>query len=167
MGHSNFEYETSVPFGGSPGGAMKTACSLLMANGFRLDQPTETEIIATGPGMQSTSENGIRGVSLANITVSADTIGVHAELGGVQTVRRFLYYGPPALGLLLYPTTLLIPNASWFVYLGVFAPLLPWLIISPLMVMWVKKRTTNAVDTMLHNMVNVRDTASEASTLDK
>ncbi len=157
MGRSTLEYTTATPFAGSADVALNTACSLLMANGFRLDHPTETELIATGPGMHSTSENAIRGVSRARIAVSADTIGVRAELGAVRTMQLFLYWFPPVLAGFFGLLFLSFPPHEWRSFFLVYIAMLPWFVVSPLVARWVKNRTTTAVDTLVHNMVNVME----------
>ncbi len=95
------QYKTSVPFTGSAKTAIETARLQLMANRFKLDQPSETELIATGKRMYSTKQNPIVGASHIRITVSSDFIEILAELGGVKSMQRFQYIFPPALILIL------------------------------------------------------------------
>ena len=149
------DYSTSAILNVSPDAAIATACSLFMANGFKVEQPSATEIIAIGPGMQSTSENAIFGVTRAEISVSSDRVYIHTELGGVQTMRKFLYIFPPALGASLFLSFFAFMDGPWYVIFVGFAPIFPWVVISPMMVRWIKKRTTKAVDVLAHNISNV------------
>ena len=150
------DYKTSVPFTGSGTVAIEAARLQLSANGFKLDQPGKTQLIATGPGMRSTDQDPILGVSHAKISVNAGSIELQAELGGVKFMQRFIFLFPPALGGFLALTFFFMPEMPNFVPLLAFAPILPWLVISPLMAKWIKTRTIKAVDTLVHNMANAR-----------
>ena len=150
------QYNKSVPFNGSASTAIETAQLQLMANGFKLDQPGETELIATGRGMHSTKQNPIVGASHVRITVSSSSINICAELGGVKFMQRFVYIFPPALGGFLALVFAFIPNFPKRVPLMALLPILPWLVISPLMARWIKNRTTKALNTLVHNMASVR-----------
>ena len=146
------DYTISVPFSGSISGAVEAARSQFIANGFRLDQPSETELIATGQGMYSTKRNPIVGVSYARITVSSDSIDITAKLGGVKLLQRVVYIFPPALAGCLALIFACIPSFPGHVPLMAFLPVVPWIIISPLMARWVRTRTTKALDTLAYNM---------------
>jgi hypothetical protein len=146
------QYKRSVSFGGSADKAIEVARLQFMANGFKLDQPSETELVATGHGMHSSRQNPIAGVSHARITVSSHSIDIIAELGGVKFMQKFLYIFPPALGGFLAIVFACIPSFPWHVPLMAFLPVLPWVVISPLMAKWIKNRTTRAVDILAHNM---------------
>ena len=163
------DYSTSAILNVSPDAAIATACSLFMANGFKVEQPSATEIIAVGPGMQSTSENPIMGITRAEISVSSDTVYIRTELGGVQFMQRFVFIFPPALFAFLFIPLLALADGPWYRFLLVFAPIVPWLFISPMIVGWIKNRTTKAVDVLIHNISNVAvpdaGTASPSSAL--
>ena len=147
------QYETSVPFTGPANIAIEAARLQLMANGFKLDQLTETELIATGKGMYSTKQNPIVGVSHIRITVSSDSIEIIAELGGVKSMQWFLYIFPPAL-VLLSIIFKFIRSSTWHGPRTALLAVLPWVVVSPLMARWIKNRTTRAVDTLAHNMTS-------------
>jgi hypothetical protein len=149
------DYTTSTPFTGSPATAVESARAQLMATGFQIDHASDTELVATGPGMHSTNQNAILGMTHAKIIVSSGTIDIYAELGGVKFMQRFIYIFPPALGAILALTFAFVPNGPSNP-LFAFAPIMPWIVISPLMAKWIKKRTTKAIDTLLHNMASSR-----------
>lgn len=148
------DYTSSVPFKGSVSSAIEAARLHFMANGFRLDQPSETELIATGRGMYSTKQNPITGVSHARISVSPDSIEIVAELGGVKFMRKFLYIFPPALAGCLALIFAFIPDVPGYAPFMAILPVLPWVILSPLMAGWIKNRTIRALDTLAHNMTS-------------
>ena len=67
-------------------------------------------------------------------------------------MQWFLYLFPPALGGLLALTFALIPHFPRQASLAPFLAVSPWLIISPLMGRWIRKRTIRAIDTLAHNL---------------
>jgi len=75
-------------------------------------------------------------------------------------MQMFLYIFPPALGVFLALVFACIPSFPRRVPLMAILPVLPWAVISPLMARWLKNRTTKAVDTLVHNMVNVGSLAN-------
>ena len=154
------DYKTTVPFTGSSSAAMEAARSQFMANGFKLDQFSDEQLVVTGPGMYNNQQNPIVGISHAKITVSSSTIEICAELGGVKFMQMFIYIFPPALGIFLALVFACIPSFPRRASLTAILPVLPWVVISPLMARWLKNRTTKAVDTLVHNMVNVGSLAN-------
>jgi len=149
------EYKTSVPFAGSADAAIDIARSQFIVHGFKVNQSGPAEITVTGPGMQSTNQNPILGVTQAKISITSGHISVCAELGGVKFMQRFIYIFPPALCAFLGFTMAFFPNTPKHSPLIVIAVAAPWLVISPLMAKMIKTRTTKAVDTLVHNMKNI------------
>ncbi len=154
------DYKTTASFTGSSSAAMEAARLQFMANGFKLDQSSDDLLVVTGPGMYNNQQNPIVGISHAKITISSSTIEICAELGGVKFMQRFLYIFPPALGASLALVFALVPTFPRHAPLMAFLPVLPWVVISPLIARWLKNRTTKAVDTLVHNMVNVGSLAN-------
>jgi hypothetical protein len=146
------EYKTSVPYKGPTHPPLETARSHFIANGFRIDRLSETELIAIGQGMYSTKQNPIAGASRTRITVSPDSIDIIAELGGVKSIQRFLYIFPPALAGCLALIFACIPGFPANALLLAFLPVLPWMVLSPLMARWVRRRTIGALDNLAHNL---------------
>ena len=149
-------HEQTIPFSGDPARAIEAARLQLSAQGFRIDLPNPTKLVATGPGMHSNQEDPIRGMTQAEIWVDEGRIRLAGELGGVARMKRFLYIFPFALGVGL---ALVFGVVSWTVHSfpGYVAfipvlPVLPWIVLSPWMVNLMQKRAILAIDTLLHNM---------------
>lgn len=148
-------YERSLPFDGDPRQALQVATGVLASNSFALELRGQTALVANGPGLHGTRQNPILGVTRAEIRVEAGTIRIAAELGGVRSMRNFLFIFPPALAILLLGT-LSAAGLPWHsVGLAVLLALAPWLVLAPALTGWVKRRTTHALDTLLHNMASV------------
>ena len=148
------EYKISLPFTGSSSAAIGIARAQFITNGFKVDQPNDAELAVLGPGMHSTNQNPILGVSRAKITVSSGSINFYAELGGVTFMQRFVYIFPPALVIFMAIVFACVPTFPRHTPFLTFVLILPWLIISPLMARWIKNRTIAAVDTLVHNMTH-------------
>ncbi|MCP4610090.1 MAG: hypothetical protein GY845_15385 [Planctomycetes bacterium] len=154
------DYKTKVSFTGSSSAAMEAARTQFIANGFKIDQSSDEQLVVTGPGMYNNQQNPIVGISHATITISSSAIEICAELGGVKFMQMFLYIFPPALGIFLALVFACTPNFPRRASLTPILTILPWVVISPLMARWLKNRTTKAVDTLVHNMVNVGSLAN-------
>lgn len=150
------EYKTSAQFAGPADRAIERARLCLMTNGFKLYQPSDTQLVATGPGMHSTNQDPILGATRITVTVSSDLVDIEAELGGVRFMQLFVFLFPPALVAVMsfgFMFAQITPRQFPLVGLGLFVM---WAIMSPLMARAIKNRTTEALDTLVHNMANVK-----------
>jgi len=149
------EYETCVEYNGESASAMQNAKNIFATHGFELEQGGETELVVTGPGMRSTKQNTIFGLTRGRFQFNDSTIEFKGELGGVEFMRKFLYFFPPALGGGLCIFFALSGHFANQNSAAIFTPLLciaPWIFLSPIMAKSIKKKTERAIDTILHNM---------------
>jgi len=133
----------------------KTQKTFFATHGFELEQVGETELVVTGPGMRSTKQNPILGLARGRFQFNESTVEFKGELGGVEFMRKFLYFFPPALGGGLCTFFALSNHFANQNPATVFTPLLciaSWIFISPIMAKAIKKKTERAIDTVLHNM---------------
>ncbi|UCF16460.1 MAG: hypothetical protein JSW59_03185 [Phycisphaerales bacterium] len=152
------QYEASVPFSGDLTPAFSAARNVLGSNGFKIERLSNKELVFTGPGMQSNRQNPILGVTRGHLRITEKSIDFSGELGGVEFMRKFLYFFPPGLAIFLMIIFGILghvkpemPNTFlWVVPLTVS----PWIVLSPLIAKSIKKKTHAAVDTLLHNISN-------------
>lgn len=152
------EYSKTVPFAGTPAKALEVAKATLLPQGFQVIPGSGYELRAIGPGFNTTRENPLKGISAASIIVRSSAIEMKATLGGVEKMKKFLIFFPLGMALLFLivfgvlaftkpvlrrPTFFLIPLAA----------LSPWLFLAPLMSRMIGRRTVQAIDTLLNNMV--------------
>ena len=142
-------YEYSAPFRGDPDAAFTLAKTALLAQGFEILPGSNAELRAEGPGMRSTHQAALLGVSEFRFQIAASTLTVSATLGGVRTVKVFVTFFPP--GLILSLVVLFAVLGHGISYLGLWLAA-PWLAISPLMAALIKRRTTRAVDRLARSM---------------
>lgn len=152
------EYSKTVPFAGRGAKAMDMARSTFVGQGFQIVASNDDELRVTGPGINSTRENPLKGVSEASIIIRASAIEIKAILGGAQKMKTFLRIFPLAMALffLLVFGVLAwrLPDfRQWWIFLIPVLALSPWVFLGPAIARSIEKRTIQAVDTLLSNMM--------------
>ena len=154
------EYSKTVPFTGKAAKALEVARSTFLPQGFQIVASTDYELRVTGPGINSTRENPLKGITEASIVIrpSASAIEMKATLGGVEKMKKFLTFFPLGMALLFLiifgAVALSVPAVRNPVFF--LTPLLalsPWFFLSPWMSRMIGRRTVQAIDTLLNNMV--------------
>ena len=120
---------------------------------YRLGETTEDTFVFEGDGMIRRGQNPLLGATKIVISISNEILELSCDLGGVVRSNLFFLIFPPALmvflGILFY-----------FQGMGTQAVIqtpiitLLWLILSPVVCFFIKKRTEKALDTLAHNIVN-------------
>lgn len=152
------EYSKTVPFTGRGAKALDVARSTFIGQGFQIVANSDDELRVTGPGINSTRENPLKGVSEASIIIRSAAIEVKARLGGAQKMKMFLHLFP--LGMFLV-FMIIFGITAWrvpafrqiWIFLIPALALSPWIVLAPLISRSMEKRTTQAVDTLLSNMM--------------
>jgi len=142
-------YEYSTPFRGDPDAAFTFAKNILLAQGFEILPGSSAELRATGPGMSSTRQSALRGVSEFRCQIAASALTVSATLGGVAGMKAFVTLFPIGLILSLVVLSAALGRGISVLGLGLAAP---WLVISPLMAALIERRTIRAVDRLARAM---------------
>jgi hypothetical protein len=142
-------YEYSTPFRGDPAAAFTLAKTALLALGFEILPGSSAELRAEGPGMRSTQQSALLGVSQFRFQIAASTLTASATLGGVASMKAFVTLFPP--GLILSLVVLFAVLGQGISILGLWL-VVPWLVISPLMAALIERRTTRAVDRLARSM---------------
>src|ERR671933_179140 len=125
------EYAKTVPFTGRSAKALDIARSTLLPLGFQVVSSSDHELRATGPGINSTRENPLKGISEAAIVVRPSAIEMQAALGGVRKMKLFLTFFPLGMALLFLivfgTLALSVPVfRHWWVFLIPLTALAPW-----------------------------------------
>lgn len=156
------QHSATMPFQGDVEKAFGLAEPALTALGFRVDHRTATELVMTGPGMNNSNQSPLVGASRIQVTKGNRELSLDADLGGVQTMSRFVMLFPPALTLViafvLIVVFLLVKGPGRWLYTILLAAIpieLVWLIIGSYMARRFRRQTCAAMDTLLANMVAV------------
>ena len=146
-------YHYSVPFIGNSTDAFNVARTALLSLGFEILVDTATELHGEGPGMHSNRQPELLGATLIKFNVADSKISVTATLGGVATMKTFVYLFPPGLVLsLLLLNTMLSGDLSGWIYLIVF----PWFLIAPWIGRKLESSTTRAIDRLVRGMAQAK-----------
>ena len=143
------EHEYQTPFSGDPETALQVASTALIAQGFEITEKSADELRATGPGLSSTKQPALCGASEIVLRARKPTIVVQAQLGGVQSMKRFVWFFPPLLALSLMAIFAVVGMPfSWTPLLAVA----PWFIIAPVFSTMLERRARNALDSLARSM---------------
>lgn len=137
---------------GDPAPAFDLAAQVLVANGFRLERRDAQSLVAVGRGMTSSRQNPLTGAGRIVLTRSGRDLRLEADYGGVRALTRFLIALPLAI-FVAYGVAWLLSGAGR----GPLPPqaalaLAPWLILSPLMIAMMRRRTARALDDLLASL---------------
>ncbi len=149
-------YDKTVTYNGEREQVLNAARDTFVQQGFLLTSVSKDGFDVRGPGMSSTKQNPLVGVSQAHLSASASDITIRAELGGVRVMQYFVMIFPPALvlglGILFY---FVLPNGEMFAKYMAPGFMLQWLLLGLLLSYWIRRRTTRAVDVLLQNAVAI------------
>lgn len=147
------DYKYSTAFRGDVAEAFAVARTALLSLGFEIVVDTKSELKAEGPGMHSNQQPELLGVSALQLMISPSEITAKAKLGGVATMKTFVYLFPPGLVLsLLFINSLFGVEMSWLYALIV----LPWIFIAPFIGRSLENKTTRAVDRLVRGMAQAK-----------
>jgi hypothetical protein len=157
------QYTKSIPFYGDTGRAFDLAMSSLTSLGFRVVSRDETRMDLVGPGMNNNRQSALLGASRLRLTRGFEELSVRAELGGVQTMARFVTIFPVALVLVLGIISIVLRTIQHGGQLPLRASLIPvmaavapnavlWLFLGPWMARRIGRQTCAAIDALLNNM---------------
>lgn len=166
-------YTTSTETPGPTGEILQAALTVLTNNGFAIVNRDELTASLKGPGLNSTRQNPLLGASAIRLALEGNQLRLDADLGGVDSMRRFLMRFPFLLGLglglffgvggglmfgQLFGVGFGVPWAqgwAWMLLALGFAmlPVSPWLVLSPMISKWIRTRTQHALQTLVRNAV--------------
>lgn len=147
-------HEARRSFQGNAEKALGEARSQLVARGFRLGALDGRSFTAESPGYAGTKDDPLRAVSHVKVQALGTELVAACELGGVRRMAWFLAVFPPALvacvlGIQVALSPGLMPLDRALRVGGTIA--LPWLVLAPALVWWIRRRAVAAIDTILSN----------------
>jgi hypothetical protein len=171
-------FTTSALATASTNDALHAALTVLTNNGFAIVDRDANSAHLTGPGLNSTKQNPLLGASSIHLEIQDKKLCLDAELGGVESMRRFLMRFPFMLGLGLgllfgvvgglvfgqqFGVGFGVPWAQGFTWMllaigAAMLPVAPWLFLSPMISKMIQTRTQNALTTLVTNAVQMSKT---------
>jgi hypothetical protein len=166
-------YSTSGDLSAQPELSLESAVKSLIPHGFRIESRDTRSAKLTGPGIHSSRQPAVLGATAVSLSIDPDRnrLVLDARLGGIETMQRFLTWFPPLLGLSLgvvlgiaggflfgrqFGIGFGVPWAQGWAWMLVsigmgLLPISPWLLLSPLMTRALRRRTEQALDTIVHS----------------
>lgn len=151
------DYEKTMPFSGNMEKALEVAKNVFIQHNFQIVRDSDTEVELTGPGMLSSRQNPLVGISRVCIRGTSGNISVEAEFGGIRKLTKYLvlFIVGMAIFFLVF-FGIILPKQGQpadKIILISLAPFIPWPVIIPLMAMWMKSRTAKSLDILTNNMI--------------
>jgi len=151
-------HEEFVNFNGGGEHAFGIALQTLLPLGFQVEAQGSSHLIVSSKGFRSTRQHPLQGITRAEFNASRSALTVKAELGGVDWLARFILI--LVLGMAAFDTLLFtglwyfldeLHQSTWMLAIPL-ASFLPWIFLAPYMIRMFKKRTVDALKTLLDNM---------------
>jgi hypothetical protein len=151
------DYEKAEPFSGNMEKVLEVAKNVFIQHNFQIIRDSDTEVEFTGPGMLSSRQNPIVGISRICIRGASGNISIEAEFGGIRKLTKYLVVFIAGMAVffvvlfgILHSKQGQPLNKTILISLS---PFVPWPVLIPLIHIWMKSRTSKALDRLLTNMV--------------
>ena len=151
------DYEKTEPFSGNMEKALEVGKNVFIQHNFKIVRGSESEVELTGPGMLSSRQNPLVGISSVCIRGKSGNLSVEADFGGNRRLIKYLvlFIVGMAIFFLVF-FGIILPKqgqSTGKIILISLSPFIPWPVIIPLIALWMKSRTTKALDTLINNMM--------------
>ncbi|MHC4394390.1 MAG: hypothetical protein ACYS1A_01925 [Planctomycetota bacterium] len=151
------DYEKTISFNGNLEKALETARNVFIQHSFQIVNDSSSAIELTGTGtMWLKGQDPLVGISRISIRGTGSEISVEAKFGGITKNIKYLIIfllGMAVFFLVVFGVMLHLQQQDVrMVLLIALGPLVPWPIVIPLMAKFMKRRTSRALDALLHNM---------------
>ena len=153
------DYEKTEPFSGNMEKVLEVAKNVFIQHNFEIVRHSDTEVEFTGPGMLSSRQNPIVGISRICIRGTSGNISIEAEFGGIRKLTKYLVVfiaGMAIFFVVLFGILFSMQGqpVNKIILMSV-APFVPWPVLIPLIHIWMKSRTSKALSRLLTNMVTL------------
>jgi hypothetical protein len=151
------DYEKTEPFSGNMEKAFEVAKNVFIQHNFQIVRNSDSEVEFTGPGMLSSRQNPLVGISRVCIRGTSSNISIEAEFGGIRRLTKYLVFFIVGMAIFFLAFFGIMFSKQGQplnkIILNTLAPFIPWPVIIPIMAIWMKSRTSKALNTLVKNMV--------------
>ena len=130
------DYEKTEPFSGNMEKVLEVAKNVFIQHNFQIVRDSDTEVEFTGPGMLSSRQNPIVGISRICIRGTRNNLSIEAEFEGIRKLTKYLVFF--IVGMAIFFVVffgIIFPKQGQpadKIILISLAPFIPWPIIIPL-----------------------------------
>lgn len=150
------DYSGTASVQGDGQKALEHVRLIFMKEGYEVSTISSKRIEVSGGSPLNKKNGPLHGVSRAVFQVSAGSLLVEADLGGIRKLRNFLILFLPGLGLFLAIAFLLSgvtrDYPAYMAFVFAFLPLAPWVVVGPAVLYFKRRGTIQALETLLKNL---------------
>lgn len=152
------DYEKAIDFTGNVKKALEVARNVFIQHSFEIVDSSDSAIELTATGIAWTKwQIPLVGISKVRIYGTTRNVSIEAEFGGIRKTTRFtilLILGLAVFFLVTFGILFIAIQGQPAdkIILISLAPFVPWPVIIPIMARFMKYRTSQALDALLHNM---------------
>jgi hypothetical protein len=157
----DYYYKKNFELKGNPAKALEMLLNIFIQSNFRIIKKEAFSFELEGPGMNSTRQNPLVGISEAKVVFEDNILLVQVVMGGVAKMRRFMIRLISGMAV-FFAVLFGISFATVGAFAGinpshavlVAAPLLIWVFLIPVLTRVMKHRTIKALNIAAENAVN-------------
>lgn len=153
------DYEKEVRCGKDCGPSLLTfSLNVFIQHGFAVVKKDATGYEIQGPGMISSRQSPLLGISRLMCFLQNNHLILKAEFGAIRKLRKLmlLLLAALALSLTIFFAVLFHDRPNYNPWLPL-APFIPWPFLIPLMVRVFFRRTQRALDTLINNALTLAE----------
>jgi hypothetical protein len=146
------KYASSVEFPGDAKVGLARLADTFTPLGFRIEHRGSHVLELSGPGMSSTRQSPLMGISSLHAEASGRLLKVTVEFQALDRLLRFIAW--LILGLCVFMValfTVLFRNRPDFHLWMVVLPFAPWPVLLPALARTLQRRIQRTLDNLLHN----------------
>jgi hypothetical protein len=149
---------------GDPASALETVRSVLVHLNFRVTPIGPSEFQAAGPGMSHSFAHPLLGIAEARVSLLGRDLSLEADLGALRRFGRWLGLFLGGMAIFMLALFVFLSSQGWLYGRGgsrpvegatlvgvILLPFAPWLVILPLVLRSLRRKTVRAIDTLLAN----------------
>jgi len=149
------EYTVTRHFAGNREKAFDLISSVFISNGYKQVSRDARSLNFEGEAGASTRSRAFLGATSVTFSFEDDMLTLHARMGGVRKMATLIVLLPVALAVLFLVTfgILFGEMGPRFIAMVSLGPVLPWMLLAPFLINWLKKRSHEALEKLLESIV--------------
>lgn len=152
------DYQRTMPVADSEK-AVDAVTNVFIQQSFRITQKSETAVELTGPGMISSRQDPLVGISKIRISQSSGSLSIEAQFDSIRKLIKYLAVFIVGMGVFVVILFGILFTRQGkpvgTVVLISLAPFAPWPVLLPVIMIWLKSRTARALDVLLSNTAHL------------
>jgi hypothetical protein len=149
------EHITSSSFKGSPEKVFGLITTVFTSNGYNLASRDAQTLRFESEARAGLSRIPMLGASTVMFSIEGERLTMRADMGGVRKMGTLIILLPVALAAILLAIfgILFGELGPRFIAIVSLGPVLPWVLLAPLLIRWLKNRSAEALDRLLESIV--------------